>query len=338
MIVSYDTIDDMNNNIHECQATPQVINRLTVIAEIIGRLEGVKLQKPGPQLRLENRIKTIQSSLSIEGNTLTRDHVTALFDNQRVIGPGRDIREVQNAINAYGRLAVFNPLSITALLKAHGILMKGLIPSAGELRKEPIGVIRPGDIFHEAPQWKHVEPMMQTLFAYLKTTDDHWLLKSCRFHFQLEHIHPFVDGNGRMGRLWQTRLLMEYHPIFEYLPVEDLIKERQNDYYRELATGDDTVDCTGFVVLMLTLIRESLGDLLTATRSVTLTAADRLELAAQSFGDNSFSRKNYQAIFKTISTATASRDLRLGVKMKILERSGDKRTSRYRFNNAAISA
>ncbi|MCB2146075.1 MAG: Fic family protein [Deltaproteobacteria bacterium] len=208
--------------------------------------------------------------------------------------------------------------------------MEGLIPSAGALRKEPIGVLRPGDIFHEAPPRKHVDPMMQALFAYLKTTDDHWLLKSCRFHFQLENIHPFVDGNGRMGRLWQTRILMEYHPIFEFLPVEDLIKERQNNYYRELSTGDDTGDCTGLVVLMLALIRESLADLVTAIRSVTLPAADRLELAAQSFGDNSFSRKDYQAIFKTISTATASRDLQLGVNMGIFAKTADKRTAVYR--------
>jgi Fic family protein len=180
--------------------------------------------------------------------------------------------------------------------------------------------------------------MMQTLFAYLETTDDHLLLKSCRFHFQLEHIHPFVDGNGRMGRLWQTRILMDYHPIFEFLPVEELIKEHQNDYYRELASGDDTGDGTGFVALMLTLIRESLEGLFNATRSVTLTASDRLELATQSFGGNSFSRKDYQALFKTISTATASRDLQLGVKIKFLERSGDKRTSKYRCIDSGESA
>jgi Fic family protein len=320
----------MKTEINKCRATSQVITLLTAIAEMIGQLEGVKLQKPNPTLRRKHRIQIIQSSLSIEGNSLSRDQVTALFDNKRVIGPRKEILEVQNAILAYRQLGAFNPISIASLQKAHGILMEDLIPSAGEFRRKPIGVIRPGDIFHEAPKWKHVEPMIQTLFAYLKTTDDHWLLKSCRFHFQLEHIHPFVDGNGRMGRLWQTRILMDYHPIFEFLPVEELIKERQADYYRELATGDDTGDCTGFVVLMLTLIRESLEDLFNATRSVTLTASDRLELATQSFGGNSFSRKDYQALFKTISTATASRDLQLGVKIKFLERSGDKRTSKYR--------
>ena len=327
----------MKTEIHKCRVTSLIITLLTAIAEIVGQLEGVKIHKPNPALRRKHRIQTIQSSLSIEGNSLTRDQVTAVFDKKRVVGPRQEILEVQNAIRAYQQLSTFGPLSIDSFLKAHGILMEGLIPSAGAIRMEPIGMLRPGDIFHKAPPWKHVDPMMQTLFAYLKTTDDHWLLKSCRFHFQLEHIHPFVDGNGRMGRLWQTRILMEYYPIFEFLPVEDLIKERQTNYYRELATGDNTGDCTGFVVLMLTLIRESLADLMTATRSVTFTAKDRLELAAQSFGDNSFSRKDYQVIFKTISTATASRDLQRGVKMKILEQSGDKRTARYRFNDAGMS-
>jgi cell filamentation protein, protein adenylyltransferase len=327
----------MKTEIHKCRATSRVITPLTAISETIGKLEGVKLQSPDPTLRRKHRIQTIQSSLSIEGNSLTRDQVTALFDNKRVIGLRQEILEVQNAIRAYRQLAAFNPLSIVSFQKAHGILMEGLVSSAGALRKEPIGVLRSGDIFHEAPQWNQVEPMMQTLFSYLKTTDDHLLLKSCRCHFQLEHIHPFVDGNGRVGRLWQTRILMDYHPIFEFLPVEELIKERQSDYYQELATGDDTGDCTGFIVLMLTLIRESLEDLFNATRSVTLTAANRLELAAQSFSDHSFGRKDYQAIFKTISTATASRDLQLGVKKGLLDKTGDRRTATYRFNAAGMS-
>lgn len=324
---------------HPCRATSQVINLLTAIAEIIGQLEGVKLHKPNPTLRRRNRIHTIQASLSIEGNSLTRDQVTALLDNKRVIGPRQDILEVQNAIRAYQRLTTFDPFSRVSLLNAHGILMQGLIPSAGVLRKEPIGMIRPGDIFHEAPPWKAVEPMMKMMFAYLKTNNEHLLLKSCRFHFQLEHIHPFVDGNGRMGRLWQTRILMDYHPIFEFLPVEDFIKERQGDYYRELVIGDDTGDCTGFVELMLNMLHESLDALILATRSVTLTASDRLEMAIQAFGSHSFSRKDYQAVFKTISTATASRDLQQGVKMGLLERTGDKRTAVYKvLNGTRINA
>ena len=247
-------------------------------------------KKPDPLLRRKNRIHTIQSSLSIEGNSLRRDQVTALIDKKRVIGPKQDILEVQNAIHIYEQLVTLAPFSMTSFLKAHGMLMEGLVPSSGAFRNVPIGAIRPADIFHEAPHWSHVEPMMQMLFAYLKTIDDHLLLKSCRFHFQMEHIYPFVDGNGRMGRLWQTRLLMEYDPIFEYLPVDDFIKAHQDDYFLELATGYDTGDCTGFVALMLALIVESLNESMAVTRSVLLTATDRLELAINRFGDRSFTR------------------------------------------------
>ena len=276
----------MNETLHKCQMNPRIIRLLTAIAEMIGTIEGVKLNKPAPTLRKTNRIRTIQSSLSIEGNSLTQDQVTALIDEKPVIGPSQDIIEVNNAIRVYRQIGKLNPLTLKSLLNAHSVLMDGLLPSNGRLRQEPIGVIRPGDIFHE---------------------------------------------NGGMGRLWQTRLLMEYHPIFEFLPVEDLIKQNQDEYYRKLAVGDDTGDCTGFVELMLGLVRESLGGLIAATRSVTLNAMDRLEIAAQAIGKASFSRKDYQAFFKTISTATASRDLQQGVKMGLLVKSGDKRTTRYKI-------
>ena len=175
--------------------------------------------------------------------------------------------------------------------------------------------------------------MMQALFDYLKKSDDHLLIKSSRFHFQLEQIHPFKDGNGRLGRLWQTRLLMVYHPVFEFLPVENLIREHQQAYYRALATGDDTGDCTIFVAFMLVQIEQSLKQLIEQTRGMTLTAENRLGIAQAAFGEKVFSRKDYQSLLKTISTATASRDLKKGVKLGWLKRSGDKRTSIYRFKS-----
>ncbi len=321
----------MTHDLHHLRVTDQLIALLTDIAKTIGILEGIKLQTPSPRLRRDNRIRTLQSSLSIEGNSLSREQVTALLGNKRVVGPKQDILEVRNAIRVYHKLGEFDPRSLSSFLGAHAILMEGLIPSAGTLRKEPIGVIRPGDIFHEAPPWRQVAPMMEALFNYLKTTQDHLLLLSCRFHFQLEHIHPFIDGNGRMGRLWQTVLLMQYHPIFEYLPVEEFIEARQDEYYRELAGGDDTGDCTGFVDLMLTLIRDSLDALITQTQSVILTTLDRLEIARRSMASSTFSRKDYVALFKTISTSTASRDLQKGVSKGLIEKKGDKRTTLYRF-------
>jgi Fic family protein len=321
----------MKANIHRCLMTPKTIGLLARIAELVGVLEGIKLQKPSPTLRHSNRIQTIHASLAIEGNSLTRGQVTAILDNKPVIGPRQDIAEVKNAIRVYKTIDALDPLSLDDFLNAHSVLMEGLATPAGHFRKGPIGVLRQGDIFHEAPPWQQVGSMMRTLFAYLETTEDHWVLQSCRFHFELECIHPFIDGNGRMGRLWQTVLLMQYHPIFEFLPVEDYIKANQNAYYRELAAGEDSGDCSGFVLLMLELIRVSLENLIDTTQSVTLTPNERLEIAAHSIGKASFSRKEYLSVFKTISTATASRDLQQGVKTGLLHKNGDKRLTRYRF-------
>lgn len=321
----------MKYDITSCQITSQIVNTLAAIAESIGQLEGVNLIQPGPQLRRKNRIRTIQASLAIEGNSLTRNQVTALLDKKRVIGPLQDILEVQNAIAAYRRVAEFKPFTMDSLLEAHSIMMKGLVADPGSLRQGPIGVVRENNFFHEAPHWKKIEFMMNALFRYLNGSDDHPLAKSSRFHFQLEHIHPFIDGNGRMGRLWQTRLLMLYHPVFEFLPVEHLIRELQQEYYGALAKGDDTGDCTVFVAFILAQIEKSLKQMIEETRGVTLTAEKRLGIARTAFADKTFSRKEYQNLLKTISTATASRDLHQGVNMGLLKRSGEKRTSVYQF-------
>ncbi len=321
----------MKYDIIPFQITSQIVNSLATIAESIGQVEGMNLIQPDPQLRRKNRIRTIQASLAIEGNSLTRDQVTALLDKKRVIGPSQEILEVQNAIVAYRRLAEYVPLSMDSLLTAHGVMMRGLVADPGLLRRGSIGVIRENNIFHEAPNWEQVGPMMQALFHYLNASDDHPVIKSSRFHFQLEHIHPFIDGNGRMGRFWQTRLLMRYHPVFEFLPVEHLIREHQQAYYRALATGDDTGECTVFVAFILAQIEQALKQLIKETRGVTLSAENRLEIARTALGENVFSRKEYQSFLKTISTATASRDLQRGVKMGLLKRSGDKRTSLYQF-------
>jgi Fic family protein len=321
----------MNYEPFPFRLTARLANALAAIAEAVGRLAAVNLAKPDPMLRRKNRIKTIQASLAIEGNTLTREQVTALLDKKRVIGPKQDILEVQNAIDAYSRLEDFDPFSLASFLEAHRILMQGMVVPAGKLRESPIGVIRENDIYHEAPKWEKVAPMMKGLFRYLRKSEDHLLFKSCRFHYQLEYIHPFTDGNGRIGRLWQTRLLMQYHPVFEFLPVENLIREHQMEYYRTLVKGDDTGDCTDFISFILKQIQTALEQLLNDTRSVTLTASDRLDFARSIFNDGVFSRKDYQNRIKNISSATASRDLQYGVEIGLLQRSGDKRTAVYKF-------
>lgn len=210
--------------------------------------------------------------------------------------------------------------------------MKGLVALPGQLRKGPIGVIRPNRIFHEAVDWQHVASMMGALFEYLLGSDDHLVIKSCRFHYQLEYIHPFPDGNGRMGRLWQTRLLMQYHPVFEFIPVEHLIKENQSLYYQHLMKADDTGDCSEFMAFVLEQIDTAIGRVLADTRSVTLSATDRLNFVRPLFKDQPFSRKDYQIELKNISNATASRDLQHGVTIGLLQKTGDKRTTTYIFN------
>jgi Fic family protein len=323
----------MKPTITPFRLTTQIANILAAVAEAVGKLSAAGLQKPSPVLRRKNRIRTIQASLAIEGNSLSLEQVTALLDKKRVIGPQQDILAVQNAIKIYRQIASFNPFTLTSFLNTHRRLMQGLVGTPGQLRKDPIGVVRANNIFHEAPDWQHVGPMMRELFAYLKKNDDHLVLKSCRFHYQLEYIHPFMDGNGRMGRLWQTIILMQHHPVFEFLPVEDLIRRNQTLYYQYLASADDVGDCTEFITFMLEEINESLGRLIADTRSVTLTASDRLEFARSVFSQKAFSRKDYQIHLKNISNATASRDLQHGVEIGWLQKSGDKRTTTYVFKS-----
>jgi len=322
----------MDDIITPFQLTTQIANALASVTEAAGKLSAVGMQKPSPKLRRENRIRTIQASLSIEGNSLTLEQVTALLDKKRVIGPRKDILEVRNAIAMYHKIRAFNPFSLPSFLDAHSGLMQGLVAAPGQLRKGPIGVIRPIDIFHEAVPWQDVEPMMGALFAYLKNSDDHLVIKSCRFHYQLEYIHPFLDGNGRMGRLWQTRILMQYHPVFEFIPVEHLIKENQPLYYQHLIKADDTRDCTEFIAFILAQVNEGIDRMLADTRSVTLSVEDRLEFVQSIFKSRPFSRKDYQIQLKNISNATASRDLLHGVKIGLLQKTGDKRTTTYVFD------
>jgi Fic family protein len=321
----------MNSEPFPYQATSDILNRLASLAEHVGKLEGMNLLKPSPKLRRKNRIQTVQSSLAIEGNRLSLDQVTALRDGKRVVAPRRDILEAENAFKVYGDLSEYSPFSLDALLAAHGALMQGLLPEPGAFRRKAIGILRGNDIFHQAPHAREVAPLMEGLFSYLAESRDHLLIKSCRFHYQLEFIHPFPDGNGRMGRLWQTRILMTYHPIFEYLPVEHLIIEHQDEYYKRLAESDRAEDCTTFIEFLLAQIDDALKILMAETRSVTVTAADRLAQFKKRFPGDTFSRKDYQNVVKSISTATASRDLSYGFETGLLERIGDKRTAVYRF-------
>jgi Fic family protein len=312
------------------EITNKILNFISLISERIGEIKSARLVKPPTELRKRNRIKTIQSSLGIEGNSMTIEQITDLINNKRVLAPQKDILEVKNAIEVYSRLNDFNVYNLDSLCKAHGILMNGLIENAGKLRHASVGILKGNDIAHIAPPGKMVYQLMNDLFEYLEKDDDLLLVKSCVFHYEFEFIHPFEDGNGRMGRLWQTMILRDYSPVFEYLPIETLIKERQQDYYNILGKSDSKGNSTDFVEFMLEIIAIALDELL-RTQNVTLTNKDRIKLFKDIIDNKFFTRQDYLRYNKEISSATASRDLKDAVSNGVIVKSGDKRLTKYRF-------
>lgn len=310
--------------------TSKILKLVASISEKIGEVNSLHLNKPPTELRKKNRIKTIHSSLEIEGNTLTIDQITSIIENKRVIGSRKDILEVKNAIAVYDYIEKLNPNSFNSFCKAHGILMKGLIESAGKLRNKSVGIVKGSEVTHIAPPSEMLKSLMHDLFDYLKNDDDLLLIKSCVFNYEMEFIHPFIDGNGRMGRLWQTIILKDSYPVFEYLPIETLIKERQEQYYESLGKSDNTGESTVFIEFMLEIILESLEELL-SIQNISLTNIDRINLFKSIVKNDYFSRKEYLRNFKEISSATASRDLKFAVEKGLIEKIGDKNTARYRY-------
>jgi len=310
--------------------TGKILKLVALISEKIGEVNSAHLSKPPTELRKKNRIKTIQSSLEIEGNTLTLEQITAIIENKRIIGPKKDILEVKNAIAVYNFLDKLNPYSFESFCEAHGILMNGLIEKAGKLRTKSVGIVKGSEIAHIAPPSEMLKPLMNELFDYLKNDDDLIIIKSCVFHYEMEFIHPFIDGNGRMGRLWQTLILKDSYPVFEFLPVETLIKERQEKYYEALGKSDNKGESTLFIEFMLEIILESLNDLLNI-QNVSLLNIDRINLFKSIIKEDYFSRKDYLKNFREISSATASRDLQFGVENGLIEKKGDKNLTRYKY-------
>ena len=307
--------------------TPNILKLIRSISEKIGEVNATYLSKQSPQLRKQNRIKTIHSSLQIEGNTLTEEQITALIENKRVIGPEKDVIEVINAIKVYEKLKDYSYSSDKSFLKAHQELMKGLIDSAGKYRKQAVGIVKGTKVEHIAPPHDNVPYLMKDLFEYLKDSEELTLIKSCVFHYEMEFIHPFLDGNGRMGRLWQTLILRSEYPVFEFLPFETLISQSQNEYYNALALSDKVGKSTVFIEYMLGVIDESLKSLLNYNNRI-LRDIDRLDHFI-TLGLKEFTRKEYMNIFKDISSATASRDLKKGVALNLFEIVGTLNKTKY---------
>ncbi|MCB1203718.1 MAG: Fic family protein [Verrucomicrobiae bacterium] len=239
--------------------TARLVDLVARIGEALGRWEGSG-RSPSPQLRRENRIRSIQASLAIENNSLSLGQVTDIIDGKRVLGLPREIKEVWNALKAYEMLENLDAGSVVDFLKAHAALMSGLVDDAGRFRKSGVGIYRGTDLVHMAPPADRVPHQIKDLLDWLGHTDTHPLLASAVVHYEIEFIHPFSDGNGRIGRLWQTLALCRWRPEFAWLPVETVVHDHQAEYYEALAASDKQADAAPFAEFILNTLLETLAN------------------------------------------------------------------------------
>ncbi len=237
--------------------TPKILHLIAEISENLGRLSITQERSANIRLRRINRIRTIQGSLAIEGNTLTEQQITAILEGKPVIAPPREIQEARNALLTYEKLHQWQASNEQHLLSAHQFLMQGLIDHAGVYRHKGVGVMQGEQVIHMAPPANRVNILMGDLLSWLKTAPDHALITSCVFHYEFEFIHPFIDGNGRMGRLWQTLILSQWNDLFLHIPVESMVYAQQENYYQALNESTLKTDSAPFIEFMLSIILEA---------------------------------------------------------------------------------
>lgn len=319
------------------EITTEILSDVAEIAELVGKISGTGHLSANPTLRRNNRIRTIHGSLAIEQNTLTIEQVTAVLNGKQVIAPLKDIVEVKNAYEIYEHMNSLDPYSIDELLSAHGIMMHGLVDEAGMFRSRPVGVVdNEGKILHFGTLPDYVPKLVNDLLEWVQESELPMLIKSCVFHYEFELIHPFADGNGRIGRLWHTLLLSKWNPIFAWLPIESMIHDRQQDYYNAINASNNAGESTAFITFMLSAIKSSIMEALS-------TSVDMMD------ENKSPGEKRWNAVFvylqkngsirnaelcqlHNISPATANRLLRLWTEEGKLERYRDGRTWAYRLN------
>ena len=307
-----------------------MIKMVADITRLIGQLEGYKLLSGNLKLRRINKVKSVLSSLAIEGNTLTEGEVTAILDGKPVFGPPNEILEVQNALRVYDQMDAWKYSAEGDLLDAHRILMRGLIPSAGKYRQGGVGVVDGSKVIHVAPPFNRVPYLMGDLFDYLNNYDEETIIQSCVFHYEFEFIHPFSDGNGRMGRLWQTMVLMSKFPVMRYVPFETIVHQRQQGYYKALADSQSVGNSDPFIYFMLDALKTAL-EAETARTNVVSDFTTRMRAFEENIRQQSFNRKDYMSFHKDLSPASASRDLRRATEERLLIKSGNGRTTTYQF-------
>ena len=272
----------MKNKQPPFQVTNKMIADVAEISELTGRLSAHDHLSSNPNLRRTNRIRTIHGSLAIEQNTLSLEQVTAVLNGKHVLAPPKDIAEVKNAYEIYERLDELDPYSVDDLLTAHGIMTRGLVEESGMFRTRPVGVVdQEGHVLHFGTLPQYVPDLVMELLDWAKHSDLHMLIRSCVFHYELELIHPFADGNGRVGRLWHTLLLSKWNPVFSWLPVESIIHDHQQEYYDAINASNDSGESTAFIEFVLSVIKASLIDAIHTSDAMSAGKMDKKTLRWQ---------------------------------------------------------
>ena len=320
------------------EITNEIIELVAQITELTGMIIVSEKLSSNPVLRRENRIKIIYSSLAIEQNTLTFEQVTDVINGKRILAPPKDIKEVKNAYEIYEKLTLLNPYSIKDLLKAHKIMTNELINESGRFRTKGAGVYQGSQLIHAGTPPQYIPELIDQLFSWLKKSKVHPLIKACVFHYELEFIHPFQDGNGRLGRLWHTLILSKWKEFFAWLPIETLIQKKQQKYYEAINLSNTAGESTLFITFILEIIKETLEELQKNDLKMTDILTDKMtdkELQRLKILEEYFEKNNYidnsevQKILN-VSDSTARRFLNKLVKGRILEAIGEKKGRKYR--------
>lgn len=304
----------MRNKKPPFEITEAALSDVMEISELVGKISSAQNLSTSPILRRQNRIRTIYSSLAIEQNTLSLEQVTAVLSGKRVLAPPKDIAEVKNAYEIYDHLAELNPYSIDDLLLAHRTMMQGLVHEAGEFRSRPVGVVdNQGNVLHFGTLPQYVPYLMEELVQWTESSPFPLLIKSCVFHYEFEVIHPFADGNGRIGRLWHTLLLSKWNPLFAWLPIESIIHDHQVEYYAAINQSNAQGEGTAFIEFMLGIIKEALQEAIDEQPAEKPSMQSKEELRWEKIADflrtNSTIQNSDVQNFLDVSSATASRIL-----------------------------
>lgn len=314
----------------------KMVSLVADISRIIGSVSALSKFDKNPKLRRANRIRTIHDSLAIEQNTLTLEQVTSVLNGKMVIAPPKDIQEVKNAYEIYELLDTLNPYSVDDLLKAHGVMTRGLVEESGAFRTKPVGVVdsKSGEVIHVGTLPAYVPQAVEDLMQWLKNDDTNDIIKSCIFHFEFESIHPFLDGNGRTGRLWQTLILSKVDPIFAYLPVESMIYKKQDEYYQAINNSDYAGKSTEFIIFMLETIKEALveataqSDIQSDKTNVTLNEQEIIDLIV----DNPNITQIELAKALNVTDRTIKRRMKVMREKNLIKRENGKRNGRWIVN------